>query len=140
MPTRPGGQRQRPSPTRLPSFVRLYRVQLTVRLHLSPIERSEMTAITALSNAQREAALVELTGWSFDAGRNALVRKLQFADFSQAFGFMARVALEAEKADHHPEWANVYNRVDIWLTTHDADGISIRDTAMARAINNMLGE
>lgn len=99
-----------------------------------------MAPIQPLAVAQRDAALANLPGWAFDAGRKALYRQLQFADFSRAFAFMAQVALAAEKADHHPEWGNVYNRVEIWLTTHDAGGVSPRDIALAQAINTILGE
>ena len=75
--------------------------------------------------------VVHLLGRQGDAIR----RTLRFADFAAAFGFMARVALAAEKMDHHPEWSNVYSRVDIVLTTHDADGVTERDVALAAAID-----
>ena len=68
-------------------------------------------------------------------GRDALARRWRFADFSTAWGFMSRVALLAEAQDHHPEWSNVYNRVEIVLTTHDAGGLSVRDVKLARAID-----
>jgi len=97
-----------------------------------------MGVVQQLNEEERTSALSGLSGWAFDEDRNAIYRKLQFGDFSEAFGFMARVALEAEKADHHPEWANVYNTLDIWLTTHDADGVSARDVALATKINQML--
>ena len=74
--------------------------------------------------------------WRAPAGdRPAIERKLVFADFNAAFGFMTRVALAADKADHHPEWSNVYNRVEVLLTTHDADGVTEKDVAMARFID-----
>lgn len=73
-----------------------------------------------------------LAGWSVDGARPALVKRFQFADFNQAFGFMSRVALLAEKLDHHPEWSNVYNRVEVLLTTHDAGGVTELDVRMAR--------
>jgi 4a-hydroxytetrahydrobiopterin dehydratase len=76
--------------------------------------------------------------WAADEARDGIARKFAFADFVEAFGFMARVALLAEKADHHPEWSNVYNRVEILLTTHDADGLSRRDIDLARAIDGLL--
>lgn len=77
-----------------------------------------------------------LTGWRVSEGdRPAIERSLKFADFSAAFGFMTRVALAAEKADHHPEWSNVWNRVDILLTTHDAGGVTERDEQLARIID-----
>lgn len=81
-------------------------------------------------------ALKGLPLWHADGGdRPAIRRLLKFADFNAAFGFMTRVALKADKVDHHPEWSNVYNRVDILLTTHDADGVTARDTDMARFID-----
>lgn len=78
-----------------------------------------------------------LTGWSVHAGdRPAIERTLRFADFNTAFAFMTRVALKAETMDHHPEWSNVYNRVTVLLTTHDAGGVTERDTTMARFIDD----
>ena len=79
-----------------------------------------------------QAALAELPGWSAADGRDALVRRFQFRDFNAAFGFMSRVALLAEKLDHHPEWSNVYGRVDVLLTTHDAGGVTELDLRLAR--------
>ena len=90
--------------------------------------------IRRLEPAEREAALAELPGWRWDEARDGLVRSFTFAGFADAFAFMTRVALLAEKADHHPEWSNVYNKVDVLLTTHDADGLSARDVELARAI------
>jgi 4a-hydroxytetrahydrobiopterin dehydratase len=95
-------------------------------------------SIPRLTDAQRDAALVELAGWSLRADGLAIEREFRFGDFAEAFGFMARVAIQAEKADHHPEWFNVYNRVRVTLTTHDADGLSTRDVALARAMNAMV--
>jgi 4a-hydroxytetrahydrobiopterin dehydratase len=94
--------------------------------------------VEQLSEEERTDALDELDEWDFDEARDAITRTFTFADFSEAFGFMARVALLAEKADHHPEWSNVWNRVDILLTTHDASGLSHRDVDMARAIDALL--
>ena len=94
--------------------------------------------IEALSEAERADALDELDECDYDEARDALTRKFVFADFSEAFAFMTRVALLAEKADHHPEWSNVWNRVDILLTTHDAGGLSHRDVAMAEAIDLLV--
>lgn len=88
-----------------------------------------------LSAAERAAALEELPDWALREDGLAITRRFTFADFNAAFGFMARVALIAEKLDHHPEWSNVWNRVDITLTTHDAGGLSVRDIAMARMID-----
>lgn len=92
--------------------------------------------IAALTKREIEIALDALPGWTHDETRNALYRSIEVADFSVALGMMMRIGLEAEKADHHPEWHNVYNRIQIWLTTHDAgNAISARDIALARAIN-----
>ena len=78
------------------------------------------------------AALAELQGWRAAEGRDALAKSFRFKDFNAAFGFMTRVALLAEKLDHHPEWSNVYNRVEVVLTTHDANGVTALDLKMAR--------
>ena len=86
------------------------------------------------------AALAELPGWSAAAGRDAIVRSYRFADFSAAFGWMTRVALAAEKLDHHPEWSNVYSRVDVTLTTHDVDGVTRLDIALAKIMDAAAGE
>lgn len=91
--------------------------------------------IAKLDDAARVALPTTLPHWTAVPGRDAIERKFAFADFSAAFGFMARVALLAEKADHHPEWSNVYNRVTIVLTTHDAGGLSARDVTLAKAID-----
>ena len=88
-----------------------------------------------LSLEERHVALAELPGWSWDEARDAIARSFSFKDFSEAFAFMTRVALAAEKADHHPEWSNVWNRVDIRLTTHDAGGLTGRDVALAKRID-----
>lgn len=83
-----------------------------------------------------EAALAELYGWvKADGGRDAITRTLEFADFNAAFGFMARVAMKAEAMNHHPEWFNVYNKVNVVLTTHDCDGVSALDIELAKFIN-----
>ena len=76
--------------------------------------------------------LASLPDWTFDPVRGAIRREFRFADFNQAFAFMTRVALQAEKSDHHPEWFNVYNRVDMTLSTHDAGGLTGRDIELAR--------
>ena len=91
--------------------------------------------VKKLSQAERTALLPNLPAWTLDAARDGITRSFRFKDFSEAFGFMSRVALLAEKADHHPEWSNVWNRVDILLTTHDAGGLSMRDIEMAKAID-----
>ena len=89
-----------------------------------------------LSPTEIEQRLIGLVDWKIV--QHKLYRKFIFEDFSQAFGFMSRVALLAETMDHHPEWSNVYNRVEIYLTTHDADGISERDFTLASRINELL--
>jgi len=94
--------------------------------------------ISRLTQAECDAALDALPGWALRADGLAISRDFKFADFNEAFGFMARVALAAEKADHHPEWSNVYNQVQITLTTHDAGGLSKRDVALARAIDERV--
>ena len=76
-------------------------------------------------------------GWTLDESRRALTRTFLFSDFSEAFAFMTRIALEAEKADHHPEWSNVWNRVDMVLTTHDAGGVTEKDHALATIANRI---
>lgn len=94
--------------------------------------------IEPLSEAERAEALDGLPDWDYDDERDAIRRRFTFDDFAEAFAFMTQVALMAEKADHHPEWANVYNRVDILLTTHDAGGLSARDVDMATAIDAIV--
>ena len=91
--------------------------------------------VDQLSEAERAEALDGLPDWDYDEGRDAITRSFSFEDFSEAFAFMARVALIAHAADHHPEWSNVYNRVEILLTTHDAGGLSGKDIDMAQAID-----
>jgi len=76
-------------------------------------------------------------GWQFDEGGKALVRTFKFADFSEAFGFLSRVAIHAEKVDHHPEFTSVWNCVDFRLTSHDAGGVTERDVKLAEAINRL---
>lgn len=91
--------------------------------------------VAKLDAAGRAALAQDLPGWAMAEGRDAITRSFRFADFSAAWGFMSRVALLAEKHEHHPEWSNVWNRVEITLTTHDAGGLSARDVALARAID-----
>ena len=93
--------------------------------------------MAVLTESEREAALAGLHGWSFDAGRNGIARRFAFPDFGEAFAFMVRVALEAEKADHHPDWANVWNKVNILLSTHDAGGVTGKDIALAARIDSI---
>ena len=92
-------------------------------------------AVEKLSEEERKSWLDALDGWEMSQDRDAIERTFKFKDFSEAWGFMSRVALIAEKHDHHPEWSSVYNTVEIALTTHDADGLSMRDVEMAKAIN-----
>jgi 4a-hydroxytetrahydrobiopterin dehydratase len=94
--------------------------------------------IQKLTETERSAALQELTNWKAASGRDAIARSFKFKNFSEAWGFMNRVALLAETQDHHPEWSNVYNRVEILLATHDCDGLSERDVKLARAIDKLL--
>lgn len=91
-----------------------------------------------LTDAERREAFASLTTWSEVDGRDAIEKKFVFSNFNEAFGWMTRVALVAEKMDHHPEWFNVYNRVEITLTTHDAGGLSLRDMKLAKAIDALL--
>ena len=92
-----------------------------------------------LSVETRKSALEELPGWSEVPGREAITRTYTFKDFNEAFGFMMRVALVAEKNDHHPEWRNVYKTVEVVLATHDAGGVTKRDIDLARAMNAIAG-
>jgi 4a-hydroxytetrahydrobiopterin dehydratase len=92
-----------------------------------------------MDEAQRRQELSELADWSFDEERGGIARSFSFRDFSQAFAFMTRVALAAEQADHHPEWSNVWNKVDIFLTTHSAGGLTAKDAALAKRIDTFLG-
>nr|WP_199560310.1 4a-hydroxytetrahydrobiopterin dehydratase [Sphingomonas psychrotolerans] len=94
--------------------------------------------VARLTEGHRRESLAAIPDWNWDEARDAITRRVTFKDFNEAFGFMARVALIAEKADHHPEWSNVWNRVEILLTTHDAGGLSQRDIVMAQAIDALL--
>lgn len=91
--------------------------------------------VEKLQGAERTAALAGLKGWAEVEGRDAIEKSYRFKNFVEAFGFMTKVALMAEKADHHPEWSNVYNKIDIVLTTHDAGGLSRSDIDLAKAID-----
>ena len=94
--------------------------------------------IAKLTDAERKLALRELPQWSLVEGRDAIQRSIKFKNFNEAWGFMNRVALHAEKQDHHPEWFNVYNRVDILLSTHDCGGLSERDVKLAKIIDKLV--
>jgi len=87
----------------------------------------------------RRAALARLHGWSEVSGRDAITRTFTFDDFNQAFGFMTRAALVAEKMDHHPEWSNIYRKVEVTLATHDAGGVTERDIRLAEAMDRLAG-
>jgi 4a-hydroxytetrahydrobiopterin dehydratase len=91
--------------------------------------------IERLSAEAREAALGELSGWTETPGREAITKTFVFKDFNEAFGFMSRAALIAEKRDHHPEWKNVYKTVEVVLATHDVDGLTKRDIDLAKSMN-----
>ncbi len=91
--------------------------------------------VEKITDAARDKFLKSAPGWSLARDGAAITKKFEFADFNEAFGFMTRVALAADKADHHPEWSNVYNRVEILLTTHDAGGLTARDLDLAAFID-----
>ncbi len=93
-----------------------------------------------LSDEARRVLLAERREWALVAGRDAITRSLRFSDFNHAFGFMSQVALAAEKMGHHPEWFNTYNKVEITLSTHDAGGITEKDVALARFIDDLTGD
>jgi 4a-hydroxytetrahydrobiopterin dehydratase len=103
-------------------------------------EKGRIVMTDRLTGDTRKAALATLHGWSEAKGRDAIERTFIFGDFSEAFGFMARVALVAEKHDHHPEWRNVYKTVDVTLATHDAGGLTMKDVALAQAMNAIAGK
>jgi 4a-hydroxytetrahydrobiopterin dehydratase len=93
--------------------------------------------IHKLTPEERAAQVAELHGWQTAAGRDAIQRHFEFADFNEAFGFMTRVAIKAQEMDHHPEWFNVYNKVEITLSTHEANGLTERDIQLARFIDTI---
>jgi 4a-hydroxytetrahydrobiopterin dehydratase len=95
------------------------------------------TMIQKLSSEERATQLAQLDGWQNVEGRDAIKRQFKFADFNEAFGFMTRVAIKAQEMDHHPEWFNVYSKVEITLSTHDANGITERDIRLARFIDEV---
>jgi len=92
-----------------------------------------------LAGNDRKAALAKLNGWSEVSGRDAISKKFVFKDFNQAFGFMTRAALVAEKMDHHPEWFNVYKTVEVTLSTHDAGGVTELDVKLAETMDKLAG-
>ena len=93
-----------------------------------------------LSGDTRKSALAKLKGWSETPGRDAIAKKFEFKDFNEAFGFMARVALVAEKMNHHPEWFNVYKTVEVTLSTHDAGGLTELDVKLAETMDRLAGQ
>ena len=95
--------------------------------------------VEKLTAERRKTALASLKDWKPVAGRDAIMRAFKFGDFTEAFAFMTRVALAAEKMDHHPEWSNVYNKVEITLSTHDAGGLTANDIALATIIDKVFG-
>ena len=95
--------------------------------------------VQKLTEQARTDALRELDGWSEVSGRDAIAKKFVFKDFNQAFGFMTRAAMVAEKSDHHPEWFNVYKTVEVTLSTHDAGGVTERDIKLAAEMNRLAG-
>jgi 4a-hydroxytetrahydrobiopterin dehydratase len=96
-----------------------------------------MGAMAKLEGGERKQALTEIPQWSEVEGRDAITRKFTFADFNEAFGFMSRAALAAEKMDHHPEWFNVYRTVEITLSTHDAAGLTDKDITLAKEMDRI---
>ena len=94
---------------------------------------------TKLTESERGDALASVSDWSLVDGRDAITRTFRFKDFNAAFGFMSRAALKAEKMDHHPEWFNVYNKVDVLLATHDANGVTEKDVELARLMDAVAG-
>ncbi|WP_279610107.1 4a-hydroxytetrahydrobiopterin dehydratase [Burkholderia sp. BCC1640] len=99
--------------------------------------RTRCNMIHKLTSEERKTRLEGLPHWTAVPGRDAIQRSLRFADFNEAFGFMTRVAIKAQEMNHHPEWFNVYNRVDVTLSTHDADGLTERDIALATFIDQV---
>jgi 4a-hydroxytetrahydrobiopterin dehydratase len=87
-----------------------------------------------------QAAIARLDGWRAAAGRDAIAKEFRFKDFNAAFGFMTRVALYADKHDHHPEWSNVYNRVEVTLATHDSGGVTDKDVALAHFMDQAAAQ
>ena len=94
--------------------------------------------VQKLSSKERQKALGTLKHWKKVRGRDAIYKAFRFKDFNEAFGFMTRVAIKADQVDHHPEWSNVYNKVHVTLTTHDAGGVSMRDIDLAKFIDGIV--
>jgi len=100
----------------------------------------EAVMVERLSAEARKSALQGIPGWTEVSGREAIARTFTFKDFNEAFGFMSRAALVAEKNDHHPEWRNVYRTVEVLLSTHDAGGVTQRDIDLAKAMNAIASQ
>jgi 4a-hydroxytetrahydrobiopterin dehydratase len=113
-------------------------IQVHVAAMISSAQQEEAMA-EKLSSAARQAALADLSGWAEVDGRDAISKTFTFEDFNQAFGFMSRVALKAEAMNHHPEWFNVWNRVEVTLSTHDAGGLTELDTELAGFMDAAAG-
>lgn len=96
--------------------------------------------VEKLESDIRAAELMKLEGWDEAQGRDAIQKTFKFKDFNQAFGFMTRVALKADQMDHHPEWFNVYNRIEVTLSTHDAGGLTMRDIKLAKFMNTLVAD
>lgn len=99
---------------------------------------AEFRPVSKLEGAALREAIATLQGWTYESGRGALYQRVERPNFVEAFGLMTQIAILAEKRDHHPEWSNVYGCVDIWLTTHDAGGVSHRDIDLAGEIDRLL--
>ncbi|KND04368.1 uncharacterized protein SPPG_00097 [Spizellomyces punctatus DAOM BR117] len=114
---------------------------MSVRTTTSSTQNAPLP-VTPLTVKERTEHLSVLQGWKLvnDGKRDTIQKSFRFEDFNEAFGFMTRVAMQAEKMDHHPEWFNVYNKVDITLSTHDCSGLSIRDVELARVIDRQVGK
>jgi 4a-hydroxytetrahydrobiopterin dehydratase len=104
-----------------------------------PEADKEAAAMAKLSARDREAAVGKLAGWTYDEKADAISRNFKFKDFSEAFAFMTRVAMAAEKLDHHPDWKNVYKTVEVTLNTHDAGGLTALDFKLATKMNRYFG-
>ena len=102
-------------------------------------QQGSLTMTQKLAAHERQSVLAKLSGWSDVKGRDAITKKFVFQDFNQAFGFMTRAALVAEKMDHHPEWFNVYKNVEVTLSTHDAGGVTELDVKLAQAMDKLAG-
>ncbi|GMT28291.1 hypothetical protein PFISCL1PPCAC_19588 [Pristionchus fissidentatus] len=110
---------------------------LNIRTFASTSTRNRIKMALTTEEREKELSVLLSNGWKMTEGRDAIQKIYQFKDFNQAFGFMSRVALKAEKMDHHPEWFNVYNKVDITLSSHDVAGLSRRDLTLASFIDSI---